>query len=234
MDAMVTLVAALAISASPVKLQTTVVAGKKTVIVEVRLDDPRVRVEIGLAQGFPGSDEAFPAMVKRMRPTASINGAYFDKYSLKPIGDIWQHGQLLSRGLMGTAIGITDSKQVMIRRVQRHRGQDWRPYQSVLACGPALVLDGEKNVDARGEGFGDYVINPAPRMGVGYTADQRLMLVHVRERVSFEQFADVMMALGCVGAMNLDAGASLGMFADGRFILTPSRKLTNVINVFVD
>lgn len=219
---------------SPIQLTSPVVQGKRTTVVSVQLNDPRTRVEVGLAAGFPGTDESFESMVKRMRPTVSVNGAYFDKFTLKPIGDIWQEGTMLNRGLRGTAFCLRSDKSVVFRRVEMNRGQNWTPYRTVLACGPALILDGRKDVDARGEGFGDYVIAPAPRMGVGVTSDQRLLLVHVRDRVTFEQFAEVMAGLGCTGAMNLDAGASLAMYAQGKYLLKPGRRLTNVINVFVD
>ena len=217
----------------PVVLRELTTAGVQVRLIETRLSDPRVRVDVVVAAGFPGTDELFESMVKRTAPKASVNGAYFDKYSLKPIGDIWRKDKLLSKGLMGTALAITANKRVTIRRVERHRGQNWSAYETVLACGPALVLKGRLDVDAEGEGFGAYVIAPTSRVGVGVTPDNRLLLVNVRDRITFSKFADVMLALGCRDAMNLDAGASLGMYIDGKFLAIPGRRLTNVINIDV-
>lgn len=232
---MITILAGLVLAApaNPVVLRDEKAAGVQVRVIEVRLSDPRVRIGVEVAAGFPVADEPFESIVKRTGPKASVNGAYFDKGTLKPIGDIWRKGTLVSKGLMGTALAITADKQVTIRRVQRHRGQNWTAYETVLACGPALVLDGRHDVDAEGEGFGEYVIAPAQRVGVGVTRDDRLLLVHVRDRATFSKFADVMLALGCRDAMNLDAGASLGMYFDGKYLAKPGRRLTNVINVYV-
>ncbi len=52
--------------------------------------------------------------------------------------------------------------------------------------------------------------------------------------VTFARFGQVMKGLGCVDAMNLDAGASLGMHVFGRTYVSPSRRLTNLFAVWID
>lgn len=115
-----------------------------------------------------------------------------------------------------------------IQRVVRHKGVDWSRFESVLACGPALVLDGKIDCDWQGEGFRDpQVVGSTTRMGIGYTATKKLLLVRCNTSVTFEKFASVMLALGCHEAMNLDSGASRGFYFRGNFIEKPGRKLTN-------
>jgi exopolysaccharide biosynthesis protein len=41
-----------------------------------------------------------------------------------------------------------------------------------------------------------------------------------------------MQALGCEQALNLDGGASMAMYYRGRTVLSPGRKLTNVLLVY--
>ncbi len=192
-----------------------------------------VGVKIGLAQGFPGGDEPFESMVGRIpNVVAAINGAYFDKGTKLPIGDIWTYGKLVRKGLMGTAFCIKADKTMDIRRVQRSRGVNWSEFESVLACGPALVLDGKVDCDWKAEGFRDpHVTGSTTRMGLGYDQDRRLYLVRVNTPMTFEAFAAVMLELGCHEAMNLDSGASRGFFFNGKYIEKPGRKLTNVLAI---
>lgn len=215
--------------------QTRTAAGVAVQVIRVNLADPRVHVRAQVAAGFPGTDEAFSAMIARSRPTIAVNGAYFSSTTLKPIGDIVIEGQLVSKGLMGTALAITPANEAVIRRVERHRSQDWSAYQMVLACGPALVLNGQPDVRPEEEGFRDpAVMGSTERMGVGLTPDRHLLIVHTLAPVTFVKWAAVMRALGCSEAMNLDAGASLALYYRGRTVVPAGRRLTNLLTIHVD
>ena len=202
-------------------------------VVRLNIAGGRFSVKIGLARGFPGADEPFESMVSSIDGVvAAINGAYFDKGSKLPIGDIWTEGRLVRKGLMGTAFCVTSDNQLDIRRVQRHRGVDWSGYQSVLACGPALVLDGKVDCDWESEGFRDpHVTGSASRMGIGYDTNGKLYLVRATTRVTFEEFAIALLQLGCYEAMNLDSGASRGFYFEGKYIEKPGRRLTNILAI---
>ena len=79
--------------------------------------------------------------------------------------------------------------------------------ETVLGCGPALMLDGHIDVRPEAEGFHDpHVMGSTRRMGVGLTRDHRLLIVQTLAPVTFGKWAEVMRALGCSDAMNLDAG----------------------------
>lgn len=215
---------------SPVVLTSRNVRGAKCEVIQADLSDGRLEARVVLAEGFPGTDESFSSMVARSGAVAAVNGAYFDKYSKKPIGDIWTDGQLWNRGLMGTALCLGEEGEIDIQRVVRHKGVDWSAYRSVLACGPALVLDGRIDCDWASEGFRDpSVTGSTYRMGVGYTQAGKLLLVMCRKSVTFEAFAAIMADLGCYEAMNLDAGASLAMWFQGKTIRQAGRRLTNLL-----
>ena len=88
-------------------------------------------------------------------------------------------------------------------------------------------------MDAEAEGFHDpHVVGAAARVAVGYTRDGHLLLVRVLTPVTFGREAVVMQALGCQGAMNLDAGASTAMYYRGTYLATPGRRLTNLLCIY--
>ena len=214
----------------PVTYELTEAAGVPLRIIRVDLSNPGVHVRVGLAEGFPHAAESFSAMLKRMHPIAAINGAYFSKSSLAPIGDIVSHGVVRWQGMMGTALAIGAGNKAVIRRVTPSHAEDWAGYRTVMACGPALVLNGRMDVHPLSEGFGDPdIMGSATRMGVGLRADGTMLLVNTRRAVTFQQWAQVMLALGCHDALNLDAGASLAMYCHGRTIISPGRDLTNLL-----
>lgn len=218
--------------AAPTALLNTTVAGARVSYIAVCLTDPHIKVQVEVCRNFPSGDEPFASMVQRLRPLAAINGAYFSKQTKQPVGDIVRHGQVLYRGDFGTALCLTSNGVPTIRRVVLGHAMDWSGQETVLGCGPALVLDGRVDVEAEAEGFRDpHVIGSAGRMAIGYTRDRHLLLVHVLTPVTFGREAVVMQALGCQGAMNLDAGASTAMFYRGRFLATPGRQLTNLLCV---
>ena len=97
-----------------------------------------------------------------------------------------------------------------------------------------MLLDGEKDVQVETEGFRDpHVIGRTQRMGIGYTKGGKILLVHVRKAVTFDEMATVFEKLGCFEAMNLDAGASLAMYCDGKTLQPAGRQLTNLIGVWI-
>ncbi len=212
----------------------TTVLGSPVRVVQVDLKRPSVRVGIEVARGFPTGAESFDALVRRSGAQIAITGTFFDTVSLRPVGDLVHNGSVLYRGHMGTALAFTPDNEPFMRRVPFGRTQDWSAFETVLGCGPALVLDGEVDVDATGEGFRDpSIFGTVPRVGVGFTPDKRLLLVATGP-LSFQGFARVMQALQCTHAMNLDAGSSRALYYRGRTLIRPGRQLTNILYVRIN
>ncbi len=212
-----------------------IAAGVPVEIIRVNLASPHVQIGVTVAKGMPHGAESFQRLLSRSGATAAINGAYFSKSTLEPIGDIVIGGIMVCRGWMGTALSITKDKQVSIKRVRRGFGENWAGYETVLACGPALVLNGKVDIKAEEEGFQDpHIMGSTQRMGVGVTDDNHLLLVHARTGVTFAKWAVVMLALHCRDAMNLDAGASIAMNYRGHTLHSPGRELTNILGIYVD
>ncbi len=219
----------------PAETMTTATsAGIPVRVIRVNLADPRVRISVQVARGCPNGAEEFETMVARSKPVIAVNGAYFSKDSLKPIGDIVSSGRLVCKGMMGTAVAITKDNDAAIRRVKWGHAEDWSDYETVIGCGPALVLKGKVDVQPENEGFHDpHVMGSTKRMGVGLTSDRQMLIVTTLEPVTFGRWAEVMRGLGCTDAMNLDAGASLAMYYHGKTLIRPGRKLTNLLLVHV-
>lgn len=215
-------------------MTTGTVLGAPVRVIQIDLKNPRVKVGVEVANGFPTGADSFDSLVQRSQATAAITGTFFDTRSLRPIGDVVRDGNVLYRGHMGTALAFTVDNEPFMRRVPYGRTQDWSGFETVLSCGPALVLDGEVDVDAVGEGFRDPAIfSTTARVGVGFTADQRLLMVATGP-LSFSGFAKVMRQLDCTYAMNLDAGSSRALYYRGRTLIRPGRQLTNILYVKVD
>jgi exopolysaccharide biosynthesis protein len=218
-----------------VNLSRTTVLDASVTVLTANLNEPRVRVGVILADGFPGTDQDFKKMIEKAKPFAAVNGAYFDGGTKKPIGDIVVEGKLVHSGRMGTALVFDRQGKPDIFRVQRHKTINWDGFKTVLACGPALVLDGKIDVQFEEEGFTNpRVTGAASRMAIGYTKSNKLIMALIGKAVTFQEEARIMLELGCYEAMNLDAGASLAMYHDGKFVRSPSRPLTNVLGIWVD
>ncbi|MEM3433288.1 MAG: phosphodiester glycosidase family protein [Candidatus Methanomethyliaceae archaeon] len=109
-------------------------------------------------------------------------------------------------------------------------GQHWLSAREVLGCGPLLVKNGQVVVDPPREGFDDpkVLTLACARSAVGLTPDGRLLLVTCRQ-ATIARLAAAMKALGCVDAMNLDGGASSGLWFRGSYLTTPGRPISNAL-----
>ncbi len=125
---------------------------------------------------------------------------------------------------------------------------DGKKYDSILVGiggAPRLVKQSQVHITYDEEvmfGSGVGRDNPDPRTAVGFTADNRIILLTVDGRgvsagLSLPELAEVMIDLGCVQAMNLDGGGSTQMAAktSGGYALvnTPSetRSIPSVLAV---
>lgn len=105
------------------------------------------------------------------------------------------------------------------------------PAQS-LSAGPLLVADGELAVDFARDGMTDPKITTASgaRSFLGLTADHALVM-GTTPRATIRELAEAAKALGLVSAMNLDGGASSGLYFRGSYLTTPGRNLSNCLAV---
>lgn len=107
---------------------------------------------------------------------------------------------------------------------------DKEKYGEIITAGPRLLVDGKVEVDPMAESFKEKKIIEyrAQRSALGLTEDNRLLMITV-SNVTIYELADIMKELGAYQAMNLDGGASSGLYAKGKMITAPGRKLNTFL-----
>lgn len=108
---------------------------------------------------------------------------------------------------------------------------DFADAQQAIGGGPRLLVNGRVAIDAHAEGFHDpQIFRIVQRSVVGVSRDgQQLILATATG--TLHQMARIMRRLGAYQAMNLDGGASSGLWVRGRYITKPQRMLTNALLV---
>ncbi len=218
----------------PISYARRTLAGASLHVIDVDLNDPQVVVSPALAAGGVGRTESFRSFLHRLGPAAAVNGTYFSKTSLHPIGDILIDGKLAHFGGMGTALAFAPDGVDCIR-LPKSRHVDWSDHRAALAAGPLLVWRGFAKPLPGGEGFGDPSLfaRAAPRTAAGVTPDNHLLLVTTARGTSLATLAAAMCELGAEYAIGLDGGGSAAMYAQGQVIRSPGRRLTNLLCVYL-
>lgn len=105
-------------------------------------------------------------------------------------------------------------------------------WDAAIGVGPKLVTNGSVDVDFARDGFDDPKITSSSnvRSFVGIDEQKRLVLGTVSSS-TISQMANVLAELGLTDAMNLDGGASSGLFYEGALKRTPGRLLSNALVV---
>lgn len=108
--------------------------------------------------------------------------------------------------------------------------QIWQQVHDGVGAGPRLLTDGQVRVDAAGEGFADpkVLTDRGQRSAIGILPNGNALLVTVAGPTCAE-LAQIMKQLGAVQAMNLDGGASSGLYVKGQMITHPGRDLSNAL-----
>lgn len=105
--------------------------------------------------------------------------------------------------------------------------------QTVIGGGPVLVQQSRVSITNNEEWkFPGKAINDAhPRTAIGYTKDGKLIVLVIEGRnpgvaagATLPETASILVALGCLEALNLDGGGSSCMLINGRETIRPSDK----------
>ncbi|MFD0671583.1 phosphodiester glycosidase family protein [Cohnella sp. GCM10027633] len=105
---------------------------------------------------------------------------------------------------------------------------DWGDVVTAVGAGPRVLKDGKVYNDAAKEGFKQDKIltTPAARSGIGIRKDGSVVIV-TAGKATIKELGEILKALGAVQGMNLDGGASSGLFAKGRLLTVPGRQISN-------
>ncbi|WP_134702434.1 phosphodiester glycosidase family protein [Ammoniphilus sp. YIM 78166] len=98
--------------------------------------------------------------------------------------------------------------------------------QHLLSAGPKLVTNGKISLDSAGFTEDKITKNPGQRSFIGMKADQTILFGTV-SNVTMKELAQLVIKLGLTEAMNLDGGASSGLYYNGKYLTKPGRLLSN-------
>lgn len=213
-------------------------------VVTVDLLDPTVVATVALANnaarpnvaGSTSGDEPFGKMVKRLHAAAVVNGTFFSKDAEKRVmGNMVRDGALIKFSQWdhdGTTFALGAGNRPLMRTPGADGGPEpWDRSWLALTAGPRLLRNGITWCRPEAEGFrDDHVLGSAGRTALGFDrAGRKLHLVSFEAAVPLTKAAEVMRAIGCHEAMNLDGGASRSMAVAGRVVVPAGRELTNVL-----
>jgi len=210
-------------------------------VVTVALLHPGVRLDTVLAGDRIGKVEELASMAKRAKAAVAINGTFFDAYTdgdfKTPYGYIAGGGVLKKNSSGDKRATFVYDRNLLSDIIPGLSFMDRFKAGSVdgaLQAGPRLVTDGKISLNVLGEGFRDPKIltNGGARSALGITRDHRLILL-TTGGATIPQLAEIMKQAGAWQAMNLDGGASSGLWVGGKYLTAPGRKLSNALVVRV-
>lgn len=230
----------------PIEVSRKTINGVPFYQIIVDLTDPDTFITIGLAKGGTKAnsaestigDETFEAMVSRSKAAVVINGTFFSKDEQKRVmGNMVAEGRFLKYSRWenyGTTLGIREGNQLEMITARVEGQPDWDQHWFSITCGPRLVKQGQIWLAPKTEGFSDpHVFDKGWRTAMGFPQQgNKIYLVSFLDILSLEQEAELMKAMGCYEAMNLDGGASKALAHRGKILVPAGRPLTNVIAVY--
>ena len=228
---------------SPVSVERKLISAAGTTfsvqMVTVSLMDPRVDLEVSAADGGIGSVEELSSIARRHGAILAVNGTFFDAYTDSPIknpyGYLFNRGKMLYKSSGDKKTVFTYSSNMLAEVLPGAAFEDRYPDGSVdgaLQAGPRLVQDGATALNPQREGFRDPKIltSSGARSALGLTTDHKLILL-TTGAATINQLAAIMKSAGAWQAMNLDGGASSGLYYNGAYLTRPGRLLSNALLV---
>ncbi|MGC9525377.1 MAG: phosphodiester glycosidase family protein [Limnospira sp.] len=234
------------VSGNPVIVTQKQLLGVPFYQTAIDLRDSQTLLTIGLANNAKQAnsnkssqgDEPFENMVKRHPAAVVANGTFFSKDDEKRVmGNMVAAGQFLKYSRwenFGTTLGLREGNRPEMITARAQGKPEWDQHWFSITCGPRLVKGGKIWLAPKTEGFKDpHVLDVGYRTAIGFTEDgNQLFLVSFLASLSLQKEAEVMKALGCYEAMNLDGGASEALAYQNQVLVSPGRNLTNVIIVY--
>lgn len=145
---------------------------------------------------------------------------------------VYMDGAFTSTSYFRTPVAGTPVTMEYYLQTEDPEGFQLEGLVSVVSGAPRLVQDGAI-VTSLEAGFQEsrFTTDSSPRTAVGVNSAGKLLLVSVPS-ATIQQMRELMLALGCVDAFNVDGGASCGMYYNGTYIAKPGRELTVTLQVF--
>ncbi|WP_151733082.1 phosphodiester glycosidase family protein [Paenibacillus tengchongensis] len=208
-------------------------------MVTVSLLHPAVSLNAVLAGNTVGKTEALGSIAKRSQAQAAINGTFFDAYTKDaykaPYGYIASGGKLLKNSPGDKRTVFVYDSNLLADLVPGGEFMDRLNSGAVtgaIQAGPRLLTNGQVALNVAAEGFKDPKIltGGGARSALGLTRDHKLILL-TTGGATIPQLAQIMKQAGAYQAMNLDGGASSGLYYGGKYLTEPGRLISNALVV---
>lgn len=208
-------------------------------VVTISMLHPKVSLDVALAGNTIGKVEYLGRLAKRNQAVAAINGSYFDAYTKgsykTPYGYLFSHGNMLKKSSGDQRTVFTYDANHLAELVSGsafEQRMSQGNIEGALQAGPRLVTNGHVSLNVKAEGFKDPKIlkGGGARSALGITRDHKLILL-TTGRATISQLAQIMKQAGAYQAMNLDGGASSGLYYNGSYLTTPGRQISNALIV---
>ena len=196
--------------------------------VVVDLNAGKVSVKTVLAKG---SKNAW-SMIGKDQPIAAMTGTFFSPAEAVPVADVLVDGDLKAKGNRGSCFGVDYYGAVSIFDEHYRQRVEWSNYQYGLRGAVRVVSNGKVCPDPKSQRFHDRRIwSSASRTGIGITKSGKLVLIATNKPVTLSQFGRAMLACGIRNGISLDGGSSTCLYYNGQMLVSPKRKLTNLLVV---
>lgn len=146
-----------------------------------------------------------------------------DKTSIPSNGFVIAYGNVHSNKAEEFHVGDTMEYKVEYPAQMRN-------IKHVISVGPKLVTGGKYDVNFERDGIRDPKLHTqvGQRSFIGIKKDQTIVMGTVPS-VTIPQLAEITLKLGLTEAMNLDGGASSGLYYGGKLLTAPGRNLSNCL-----
>lgn len=200
----------------------------------VSIDLNSDKYEIGVSTGYDGTmeSEPFADQIKRNNAIIASNGNFFSSYTAQGTreyyGTVVKKGIYDNKGSLGSIGFNSDNRAIFFEFIEKQRPDflKEKDIQWAVSGDPIIVKDG-KNVTGQFKTTRNDLDNPAARTAMGYTADNKLLIITSR-RATIREMGDILLKLGAVNGVNLDGGASSALYYRGETV-TPAGRNLNVI-----
>lgn len=220
-----------------VSFKSMQVLGKNVNVVTIDFNNTNVTFDVVKGNDQRVGWENFSSIINRTNPAAAINGNYFNAYAdteeeIIPWGYIIKDGKILNSGatINRGSFAVTFDRKIIINNGEEFPKHD---IETMIEAGPLLLLNGIIVAEQNNAAFSEDKItqNPAQRSAIGVKPNGHVIMVTGANLKTIE-LANIMHQLGCIAATNLDGGASSALYANGKYITNPGRKLNTVLLVY--
>lgn len=171
-------------------------------------------------------------MIKQTQPAVAITGTFFAPGCERPVADVLVDGKLSAKGDRGSVIAVDWFGKVKIFDSKFRQKIDWSMYRFALRGAVRVITNGKVNPNPKAQHFRDRRIwGRAARTAVGITKSGKLVLVATRSAVTLSELGKAMASRGVVEGISLDGGGSTCLYYRGSMVISPARKLSNMLIV---